>query len=79
MTRNLAFRGDEEQEDDVGEEDRGALGPFWLLAMLEDEEDDKEASQMRVERAGWFSGPLFLEEEGETEGRKGMAAARGKP
>ena len=32
MSRNLAFRGDEEEEDDVVEEDRGALGPFWLLA-----------------------------------------------
>ena len=30
-----------------------------------------------VERARWFYVPLFLEEEGETEGRKGVAAARG--
>ena len=73
-SRNLAFRGDEEEEDDVVEEDRGALGPFWLLALLEVEEDDKGAM---VERARWFSAPLFLEEEGENRGKKGVAAARG--
>ena len=77
MSRNLAFSGDEEEEDDVVEEDRGALGPFWLLALLEVEEDDEGASQTMVERARWFSAPLFLEEEGETEGRKGVAATSG--
>ena len=76
-SRNLAFRGDEEEEDDVVEEDCGALGPFCILALLEVEEDDEGASQTTVERARWFSAPLFLGEEGETEGRKGVAAARG--
>ena len=42
-TRILAFRGDEEEEDDVVEEDRSAIGPFWLLALLEVVEDDTEA------------------------------------
>ena len=59
-TRNLAFRGDEEEEDDVGEEDRGALGPFWLLALLEVEEDDEEASQTTAVRARWFFSELSL-------------------
>ena len=75
--RILAFHGDEEEEDDIVEEDRGALGPFWLLVLLEVGEDDDEASQRTVEHARWFSAPLFLKEEGETEGRKGVAAARG--
>ena len=32
MSRNLAFRGDEVEEDDIVEEDCVTLGPFWILA-----------------------------------------------
>ena len=71
--------GDAEEAGEVEEEDRGALGPFLLLDLLEVEEDDEEASQTTAERARWVSAPLFPYEEGETEGRKRVATARGKP
>ena len=50
--------GDAEEADEVEEVDRGALGPFLLLALIEVEEDDEEASQMTAEHARWWLSPL---------------------
>ena len=50
--------GDAEEADEVEEEDRGALGPFLLLDLLEVEEDDEEASQTTAEHARWWLSPL---------------------